>query len=218
MNQRSAGLQSVVFVALCVFASPAALSNDDNNRLQDASFEQRLPPEKGGWILFDESIFTADKARTGSQSIRHWGYSRRVPYTPYFIGTVSGSYQEFAAAPGSRWRLTGYGLLSAALKGAPAFGILQLSFFDARGNDLGTRETAGSTTLAKTSEKIGSGTPVNEWLPLDTGIATAPEGTATVQAFTLYVDYSGADTTQGVYFDDLHLCALGDPGNQSECK
>ena len=62
-------------------------------------------------------------------------------------------------------------------------------------------------------------TPVGEWTSLDTGIATAPAGTATVQAFTLYVDFSGSDTSQGVYFDDLSLCALeaGDYDG-SNCK
>ena len=35
-----------------------------------------------------------------------------------------------------------------------------------------------------------------------------PEGTAAIQAFTLYVDFSGSDKTQGVFFDDLSLCAV----------
>ena len=45
---------------------------------------------------------------------------------------------------------------------------------------------------------------------LDTGIATAPEGAATVQAFTLYVDFSGSNVAQGVFFDDLVLCEVTD--------
>jgi hypothetical protein len=49
---------------------------------------------------------------------------------------------------------------------------------------------------------------VGEWIFLDTGIATAPEGTSAVQAFTIYVDFSGSNTAQGVYFDDLTLCAV----------
>ena len=91
----------------------------------------------------------------------------------------------------------------------PAFGILQVSFFDAKGNDLGTVETAGSkTSRAKTSNEVNNGSPAGEWVFLDTGIATAPAETATIQAFTLYVDYSGADIAQGVYFDDLSLCVV----------
>ena len=136
------------------------------------------------------------------------GLSRTVAYHPYFIGVVSGSFQEFPANPGSRWQLTGYGLTAARLQGTPAFGILQLSFFDADRDDLGTVETVDSNTRAKTSNEVNNKSAAGEWIFLDTGIATAPEHTATVQAFTIYVDFSGSNTTQGVYFDDLSLCAL----------
>ena len=201
-------------------STPLASLADDDNPLRDASFELRLPPDQGGWILFDESMFSTDKARSGSQSMFNWGFSRSVPYPPYFVGTVSGSFQEFTAAPGSRWRLTGFGAAKTALRGAPAFGVVQVSFFDALGKDLGTVETAGNKTpLAKTSNKVTSQTSAGEWIFLDTGIATAPAGTATVQAFTLYVDFSGSDTSQGVYFDDLSLCALEDGNDDgSQCK
>lgn len=208
MKDRTIILCTALLCTLFVSAPPNVLANSDN-LLRDANFELLLPPDKGGWILFDESMFSTDEARSGSQSMFNWGFSRSVLYPPYFVGTVSGSFQEFPAVPGSRWRLTGYGVTPTELQGTPAFGIVQVSFFDARGKDLGTVETASSKTpLAKTSNKVTGQTPVGEWIFLDTGIATAPAGTATVQAFTLYVDYSGSDTSQGVYFDDLSLCAL----------
>ena len=139
----------------------------------------------------------------------HWTFSRTVQYPPYFIGTVSGSFQEHPAEPGSSWRLTGYGLTPTELKGTPAFGILQVSFFDADGNDLGTVQTASKDTPpAKTSNEVNRQTPVGEWVFLDTDVATAPEGAATIQAFTLYVDFSGSGISQGVYFDDLSLVRL----------
>jgi hypothetical protein len=115
--------------------------------------------------------------------------------------------------------LTGFGKTPNELKGTPAFGIVQVSFFDSRGKDLGTVETAGNTTTrARISNDVNSQSPVGEWIFLDTGIATAPEGTATVQAFTLFVDYSGSGISQGVYFDDLSLCALGEDGDESDCN
>jgi hypothetical protein len=188
--------------------------------LKDASFELQLAPDQGGWRLFDNSTFSSDEARSGDQSMFNWGFSRTVAYPPFFIGSASGSYQEFPASPGSRWRLTGYGLAPVGLEGTPAFGIVQVSFFDARGKDLGTVETADrNTPRAKTSNEVNSQTLVGKWTFLDTGIATAPQGTTTVQAFTLYVDYSGSNTTQGVYFDDLSLCALeGDDDDQAVCN
>jgi len=198
-----------LFGALLVSSPQAARADDGTKPLKDAGFEMQLAPDDGGWILFEQSVFSPDEARSGGQSMFNGGMSRTVAYHPFFVGTVSGSFQEFPAEPGSRWRLTGFGAASTSLQGTPAFGIVQVSFFDADGNDVGTVETAGSkTSRAKTSNEVNNQTPAGEWTFLDTGIATAPESTTTVQAFTLYVDYSGADIAQGVYFDDLSLCAV----------
>ena len=203
-------IQIVAVASILLILAPQISTADDHNLLVDASFELRVSAEDGGWNLFDESRFAADVGRSGDQSIFHAGFSRTVAYPPYFLGTVAGSFQEFPAAPGSQWQLTGYGMAATALQGASAFGIVQVSFFDASGNDLGTVETAGETTPAKISNKVDSQSPAGKWILLDTGIATAPEGTATIQAFTLYVDYSGSDTAQGVYFDDLTLREISD--------
>ena len=212
--KNSAIVPCALICALLVSAPQASLGDDDS-LLQDASFELELPADQGGWSLFEVSLFSQDQARSGDQSMLNAGLSKTVGHHPYFIGVVSGSFQEYPATPGSRWRLTGYGLADNQLRGTPAFGIVQVSFFDADGKDLGTVETAGGTTKAKTSNEVNNQTPAGEWTFLDTGIATAPAGTATVQAFTIYVDFSGTNTTQGVYFDDLSLCALEDDDDES---
>ena len=218
MMNRTLVLCTALVGTLLVSAPQSALA-DNGNRLKDASFELQLPPDEGGWTLFEESRFSPNEARSGGQSMLNAGLSRTVAFPPFFVGSVSGSYQEFPAEPGSRWRLTGYGAAPTALQGTPAFGVVQVSFFDAAGKDVGTVETAGSTTArAKTSNEVNSQSPVGEWIFLDTGVVTAPAGTATIQAFTLYVDYSGSNTPQGVYFDDLSLCALeGDDDNGADC-
>lgn len=196
-------------------AAPLTAFADEHNLLQDPGFELRLAPSDGGWTLFEQSVFSKDQARSGSQSMFSGAFSRTVAFPPYFVGNVAGSFQELTASPGSRWRLTGYGMTPTGLKGTPAFGIVQLTFFDEYGNELGTVETTGQPTPAKTSNEINSKTAAGEWTFLDTGIATAPESAAAVQAFTIYVDYSGANTAQGVFFDDLTLCVLGDDGDGS---
>jgi len=145
MKIKTIFLCGVLFPTLLVVITQEAFA-DGENHLRDASFELRLPPDQGGWILFDESMFSTDEVRSGTQSMFNWGFSRSVPYPPYFVGTVSGSLQEFKAAPGSQWRLTGYGAAPIALRGTPAFGIVQVSLFDALGNDSGTVETAGNNT------------------------------------------------------------------------
>ena len=196
-----------LLVTFGLFSVVQAEAQSAENALRDAGFEEDLPAEAGGWTFFDGSRVSADHARSGRQSVYNWGFSRTVPAPPFLTGRASGSYQEFPATAGSRWRLTGYGMTPAQIEGYPAFGILQISFFDAEGNDLGTVETEGDvSTRAKVSNEVNSLARVGEWLLLDTGVATAPAGTATVQAFTLFVDYSGSDIPQGAHFDDLRLC------------
>ncbi len=196
-------------VALHFGASAVSLA-DEHSPLKDAGFELQLPADEGGWTVFEISLYSKNYAKTGSQSMFNGGFSRTVPFQATFTGNASGAFQEFEAAAGSRWRLTGYGLTPATLEGTSAFGILQVSFFDADGKDLGTVETADGKTKAKTSDELNRKSAAGEWIMLDTGVATAPEGTATIQAFTLFVDYSGSNRTQGVYFDDLSLCELSE--------
>ena len=215
--------KSAALIAL--LALPFTAIADGHNSLSDPSFEDRVQPDDGGWTLFDESVISTAQARSGSQSMYNGGLSQTTTYPPYFVGMVSGSFQEFPAEAGSQWQLVGYGMAPVELSGTPAFGILQrtpaygivqISFFDADGRDLGTVETAGdSTAKAKTSNEVNNQTPAGEWTLLDTGVATAPDGTASVQAFTLYVDYSGTNKSQGVFFDDLTLCAVED--DESGC-
>ncbi|MEL7448404.1 MAG: hypothetical protein AAFN78_04300 [Pseudomonadota bacterium] len=192
----------------CLATAPLAFA-DSHTLLKDAGYETGLKGADGGWRLFGASQASSAHARQGKHSMLNGATSQSVAYPPYFVGMISGAYQEFDAKPGSRWRLTGYGMTPTAITGAPAFGLVQVSFFDAAGNDLGTVETVGEDAAkAKLSEEINNKTPVGEWVLLDTGIATAPAGAATVQAFTLFIDYSGASIFQGVYFDDLRLCEV----------
>jgi hypothetical protein len=169
-------------------------SCDDQNFLVDPGFECQTPPADGGWILFGGG-FSTNYAHTGHWSMFDEGYD-----------SVPGCYEQFPAAPGQKWQLTGYGLTPAPLLGSPAFGLIQVTFFDIFGNNLGTVETAGSGTPAQTSAEVNGTSTPGKWIFLDTGIATAPADTAYIQAFTIYVDYSGY--VQGVYFDDLDLRVL----------
>lgn len=209
MKKQRSDYRPVFPVALLIGLCGVAYA-DGVNVLGDASFEQG---SGGEWTLFEISMMSRNHARSGESSMYNGGFSRSVPHPPYFIGNASGAFQEFPAAPGSTWRLTGFGLTPAPLEGAPAFGILQVTFFDASGQDLGTVETGGTDTKAKVSAEINARSAVGQWIALDTGVATAPQGTASVQAFTLYVDYSGKGLSQGVYFDDLALCEVS---NDSE--
>lgn len=217
-------MKNKTIVSICAFliaslaGAPSVALGESSGPLKDAGFELQTAADEGGWRLFEISLFSKNYARSGSQSMFNGGFSRTVPFQATFIGNASGAYQEFPAMAGSRWKLTGYALTPATLEGTTAFGVLQISFFDTNGKDLGTVETAGGTTKAKTSSQVNRRSTVSEWISLDTGVATAPEGTATIQAFTLFVDFSGSDKTQGVYFDDLSLCELNEDSEPGRCN
>ncbi len=204
---------------LSVFAALPTLAHaSDGNLLKDAGFEEKLPGGQGGWTIWDRGEISADQARSGQHSMFNWGFSRTVLTPPYLVGTAHGSYQQVAAAPGSRWRMTGYALTPSAVRGT-ALGIIQVSFFDAEGNDLGTEETLKvKGPKAKGSNQVNSKSPVGEWIFLDTGVATAPANTAAIHAFTIFVDYSGSEVAQGVYFDDLKLCSLAEGDDGADCR
>jgi hypothetical protein len=130
--------------ALLVSATFAFSSSNGcaQNVLLDPGFEYQTPPPAGGWISFG-GYFSTDYAHTG-----HWSMFDSAD------NNVTGTYEQFPAAPGSKWQLTGYGLTPAPLLGSPAFGVVQVTFFDIFGNDLGTVETAGNPFPAKTSNPV----------------------------------------------------------------
>jgi len=175
-----------------------AATTHGQNFLVDPGFENQTPPGSGGWNLFNGAAFSTNFAHSGTWSMADLA-----------LNSVPGSYEEFAATPGSKWELTGFGLTPAQLTGTTAFGILQISYFDSAHNNLGTVETSPGN--AKASAQINGSTPAGVWTFLDTGIATAPPTTAFIQAFTLDVDFSGH--SQGVYFDDLSLTRVPEPSS-----
>jgi len=183
---------------LCLCAAGAVNAKDCRvgNPLVDPGFETQIPfglpwHWGTGWDLFGSAFFSNNFARSGHGSM--------LIADPSWQG--GGSYEQFPAAPGSRWRLTGYGFTPVQLEPGP-WGFVMVSFFDIYGRDLGTVETSGWG--GKTSAFVDSTTAPGTWTLLDTTTATAPDGTAFVQAFTLSV---GAP--QGMYFDDLSLAILG---------
>jgi hypothetical protein len=176
---RRAALGFVLGVCLADLATAAAC-DDLANALRDPGFERQTPADRHGWITFG-GAFSPEYARRG-----RWSMLDAAAF-----GTA-GSYQQLPAVP---------------LRGSPAFGIIQVSVFDASGKDLGTVETVGQPFPALTSAPVDAGTPINTWTRLDTGTATAPAGAAFIQAFTLYIDSSG--NYQRVFFDDLDLQVQG---------
>jgi hypothetical protein len=186
----------VAVTGLCLSVNAfAADCDDDRNWLVDPGFELQTPPSMGGW----EAVPAFSDALNG-------GYARGGRYSLALTGQAAPA-QSVRAAPGSRWRMTGYGMHPFPMDGSPgpAFGVLQVTFTDANGGDLGTVETIGNQYPAKTSAAIAAGTSERGWILLDTGIATAPAKTAFIKVFALFLDFTYSSGRQSVYFDDLRL-------------
>jgi len=182
------------FSAVCLAATLTLTvgTGRAQNILVDPGFETQT-----GWSLFNGAGYSQTYAHSGTWSM-----------FDTTANNAAGSFEQFAASPGMEFDLTGYALTPAALLGSPAFGILQITYFDSANNNLGTVQTSPGNAL--TSMQINGSTTPGAWNFLDTGIATAPANTAYLQAFTLYVDFSG-NVNQGVYFDDLSLVAVPEP-------
>jgi len=165
------------------------------NLLVDPGFESH-GTAVGDWGTFNGAAFSTAQARTGNYSMADPGPA----------GNYSGSFETFASAPGLKYDLTGYGFIPTALTGGD--GQLQITFWsglNGSGANLGT--VATSPGNAQVSNLINTSSPTGSWLFLDTGIAQAPAGTQSMQAFTLGAQPVGS----AVYFDDLSLIQVPEP-------
>jgi hypothetical protein len=195
--RRGFQFRSLVAVAACAaVVCVLSPSTAQANLLADPGFESGtiVPGGIGGWEPFNGAAFSQAQAYSGSWSMEL-----------ITMNNVPGAFQVLPASPGDVFTLTGYGLAPVQLAGPePAFGGIQFTFFDASGVDLGTVETGAGVAAADfrgINQPAGDFTPgVWEFLSVT---ATAPAGAVTVQAFPIYIDFSG--NTQGIYVDDMVL-------------
>jgi hypothetical protein len=195
--RKGSRLSWLVIVAACAAAGLVLNSSAAQaNLLADPGFESGTPVAGGigGWGPFDGAAFSMAQARSGSWSMEMIAFN-----------SVPGAFQALPANPGDVFTLTGFGLAPVQLLGPePALGGIQFSFFDAVGTDLGTVETGPGVAAADfrgVNQPAGDYTP-GVWEALSV-TATAPVGTVTIQAFPIYIDFSG--NTQGIYVDDMVL-------------
>jgi MYXO-CTERM domain-containing protein len=186
-------------VVACVVALSAGISAQAQNLLTDPGFES------GGtaspWSTFNGGAFSQTFAHTGTWSMNdngHGGFG------------VPGSFQFLPTSAGLSYDLTGFGLTPSAPGGGTTFGALQITFFsgaNGTGSNLGTVQTSPGNALV--SNQINASSPTSLWIPLDTGTATAPAGSQSLEVFTIVVDQNPAN----VYFDDLSLVQVPEPSS-----
>ncbi len=76
-----------------------SLASHGQNLLADPGFEHQTTAADGGWNLFGGAAYSNAYARTGEWSM----------FLPAFF-SVPGTVEQFPAAPGSKWQLTGFGM------------------------------------------------------------------------------------------------------------
>lgn len=111
--------------------------------------------------------------------------------------------QDFAAAPGTRYEVSGYMASFTGIYTNSTFGALILSFLDVHGAQIGGAEL---------SEKFTWQSPTNTWLPVSVS-AVAPEGTVTARIFC---GATGGNYLGGtILFDDLTQRVVSTEGTVS---
>lgn len=183
----------------CVAAVSFILSAQAQNLLTDPGFESG--GVSSAWSTFNGAAFSQNYAHSGSWSMDDNGLGG--------FG-VPGSFQTLSTVAGDAYDLTGFGLTPTEPGTGTTFGALQITFFsgpNGTGSNLGTVETSPGN--AQLSNEINSSSPTGVWIPLDTGIATAPAGAQSLQVFTIVVDQNPAN----VYFDDITLSQVPEPSS-----
>jgi hypothetical protein len=162
------------------------------------------PENTGGWSYFNGASQSNLVAHTGN-------YSIELPNAP---GNVPGAFETYNidVTGGAQFDLTAYGYTNEQI--APpgpsnnntSFGGIQATFFsgdDGTGSNLGTVATGPGN--AAFSNHIDYTSPVGVWIPLDTGVITAPAGSESMQIFALAVFPQLADSNGGIFVDDFTL-------------
>ncbi len=197
--------------ALVCFIS--TFSASAQNLLVDPSFELNTAPSAGGWNLGGarSTAFSRTPATPPTG-----GHSNRLGaggVVLSFEGPLNPNLTNIAA--GAKFDFTGYGLVTNSMTNG--FSGIQATFFSAAGVNLGTVETSPGTAIFSNqinsnNTTISTGVAGNQfWIPLDTGVFTAPAGTAYMDVYTISVNVAEVNGAAGTWFDDLSLVAVPEP-------
>ncbi len=163
----------------------------------------------GGWSFFNGASQSADIAHSGT-------FSMKLPDN----NNVPGAFETYniGVTGGAKFDLTAFGLTSEQLlppgpaNNNTSFGGIQATFFsgdNGTGTNLGTVATGPGN--AAFSNHIDFTSPVGVWIPLDTGVITAPAGSQSIQIFGIAIFPQGQDANGAIYVDDFALNTVSVP-------
>lgn len=194
----------------------STFSASAQNLLIDPSYELNTAASAGGWNGGGSVRATGEwmpPPATGGHSFRLPAGSNAVNLA--FEGPLNPNLTNITA--GSEFDLTAYGLVTNAI--ISGFSGVQATFFSASGANLGTVQTSpgqaifsnqinsNNATISASSSSPTNGT----WIPLDTGVFTAPTGSAYMDVFAISVDVVESNGAAGTWIDNLSLVAVPEP-------
>jgi hypothetical protein len=172
------------------------------NLLTDPGFESGAPSQPnpipipggvgGGWAVFNGASFSAAAAETGSWGIQEtegigqaWNFEAPYQVTTAGAGGVYTLTADFMTPTG----ITSSGYVPA---------VIQLTFFNAAGADIGTVETGG------VGAKANQYNPTGLWQTASV-TATAPVGAAYVGSYLAFMEFGNQTQADTLYWDNANL-------------
>jgi hypothetical protein len=199
-----------IFVGSGIMAMACLIStfsaSAQTNFVTDPSFELGTPASAGGWTAFSGAVLNSTgEHHTGSKAVRLPG------------GNGIGAYETISNAAftaGTQFDLSAWGIITnTAFTGY--IGI-QATFFNVTGTttqNLGTVESGAGHAIF--SNHIDSNSVVNTWIPLDTGVFTAPSTLpiSYIQVFPINVNVTPTGNANSAWIDDFSLVIVPEPSS-----
>lgn len=183
------------------------------NLLTDPGFESGIPGQPnpiplpsgagGGWAVFNGAAYANAAAETGS-----WGLSAMEG-----IGSAwnfEAAYQVIGGvSAGQQYTLTADFMTPTGISEAPGGyvpAVIQLTYFDVSGTDIGTVETGGSGAYA------AQYMPTGAWQS-GTVTATAPAGAVYVAPYVAFMEDGTQTAPDMLYYDNATLTLVPEPAS-----
>ena len=176
------------------------------NFVTDPSFELGTTAANGGWTAFNGAVLNSTgQHHTGAHAVRLPG------------GNGVGAFETISNAAfvaGTQFDLTAWGIITNASANWTGYIGIQATFFNVTGTttqNLGTVESGPGNAIF--SNKITSNSAVSTWIPLDTGVFTAPSTLpiSYMQVFPLNVGVTPTGNANSAWIDDFNLVIVPEP-------
>src|ERR1700683_329982 len=191
-----------IWATICL--SSIFSASAQTNFVTDPSFELGTSAANGGWTAFNGAVLNSTgEHHTGGKAVRLPG------------GNGVGAFETISNAAftaGTQFDLTAWGIITnTAFTGY--IGI-QATFFNVTGTttqNLGTVDSGPGAAIF--SNHITSNSVVNTWIPLDTGVFTAPSTLpiSYIQVFPINVGVTPTGNSNSSWIDDFDLVIVPEP-------